>query len=211
MTLCIAWLDMRDAEKLIADWARPEDHAHAAGRHPRTALDSLAARAALRCLAWRTTGIAVWQIQIAPTGKPFLLTIHGTPGPSISLSHSGRIVSAAIAPNVTALGIDVEQHKPRDFNVIAAHAFGPAERAQVIAEGADAFYRIWTAREARSKATGGGFAAVLDNGDRVGPGIGAGDWHWEEFYFQHRILPSSHSLTVATDTPIACRIESIAH
>ena len=64
-----------------------------------------------------------------------------------------------------ALGIDVEYHRPRDYHALAAHAFGPAEHAEVAADGADAFYRIWTLREAIAKATGEGLALAANGRD----------------------------------------------
>jgi 4'-phosphopantetheinyl transferase len=75
-------------------------------------------------------------------------------------------VAVAIAP-AGALGIDIERHRTRDFAALAARAFGPAERAEVAASGADAFYRIWTLREAVAKATGEGLALAANGRDLV--------------------------------------------
>ncbi len=211
MTLCIAWLNARDAAPLIAHWATPDDRAYAAGRRPPKANETLAARAMLRCMASQSTGVAGWDIRTDPNGKPSLHSNGGALGPSISLSHSGGIVAAAIGPPGMTLGVDIERHKLRDFNATAAYAFGPAERAQVAAEGAEAFYRIWTAREARAKAIGSGFTAILDDGDRVGPGISTGSWQWENFHFQHSFPIEGHSLTIASDAQPPCPIEILTH
>ena len=211
MTLCIAWLHARDAAELIAHWATPEDHAHATGRRPEKANETLAARAVLRGMVSRATGGDAWHIQTDPNGKPLLRSNGTMPAPSISLSHSNGVVAAAIGPPGMALGVDIERHKLRDFNALAAYAFGPTERAQVAAEGAAAFYRIWTAREARAKAIGSGFKAVLDEGDRVGPGISARRWLWENFHFQHSFPTDGYSLTVASNTTLPSPIEILAH
>lgn len=211
MTLCLAWLNTRDAAPLIAHWATPDDRAYSAGRRPEKADETLAARAILRCMVSWVTGQEGWLIQTDPNGKPSLRPNGSAPCPTISLSHSAGIVAAAVGPPGMALGVDIERHKLRDYNAIAAFAFGPAEHAQVAADGAEAFYRIWTAREARAKAIGSGFRAVLDGGDRVGPGIAAGDWRWQNFHFQHCFPISGHSLTVASDTLPPGPIEILTH
>jgi 4'-phosphopantetheinyl transferase len=64
-----------------------------------------------------------------------------------------------------AIGIDVECHRPRDFGALADQAFGPVEQREVAVGGQEAFYRIWTLREAMAKATGDGLALVLNRHD----------------------------------------------
>lgn len=77
----------------------------------------------------------------------------------------------------TAVGIDVEVYNSRrDFTGIAAAAFGPEEQMAVAGEGASAFYRIWTLREAMAKASGAGIAEVADRTDRVGKSPKEGAW-----------------------------------
>ena len=149
--------------ELIASWASPLDHAATQGRRTDR---SLAARAALRALLARTTGRQDWILNRTANGKPFLQTADGAPGPAVSLSHSGTTIAVAIAPS-GEVGIDVERHQPRDFGALAAQAFGPAERADVARLGEDAFYRIWTLREAMAKATGEGLALAANRQDLV--------------------------------------------
>jgi phosphopantetheinyl transferase len=76
------------------------------------------------------------------------------------------MVAVAMA-RAGALGVDIERHRARDFAALAAQAFGPAERAEVGIHGADAFYRIWTLREAMAKATGEGLALAANGRDLV--------------------------------------------
>jgi hypothetical protein len=77
----------------------------------------------------------------------------------------------------TAIGIDIEVYNSRrDFTRIAAAAFGPEEQMAVAREGASAFYRIWTLREAMAKASGAGIAEVADRTDRVGKSPKEGAW-----------------------------------
>jgi 4'-phosphopantetheinyl transferase len=149
---------------LIDRWASADDRADIAPG--RRAGSSLLARAALRALLAKNTGRTDWQIVRSPLGKPFVVTPSGSPGPAISLSHAGATVAVAMA-EVGALGIDIEQHRPRDFAAIAAQAFGSAERAEVAASGTAAFYRIWTLREAMAKATGEGLGLAANGCDLV--------------------------------------------
>jgi phosphopantetheinyl transferase len=106
-------------------------------------------------------------------------------------------VSSAIA-----VGIDIEVYNSRrDFARIAAATFGPEEQMAVAGEGASAFYRIWTLREAMAKASGAGIAEVADRTDRVakGPKEGAsrqkvGTTSW---WLTHRTPVSGLSMAVA--------------
>ena len=59
------------------------------------------------------------------------------------------------------IGIDIEYRDPaRDLDRLAEAAYGAEECRAVAACGISAFYRIWTVREAISKATGDGMALV---------------------------------------------------
>jgi phosphopantetheinyl transferase len=128
-------------------------------------------------------------------GKPLVC------GPSvrhISISHSRSMVVAA-ASAVGLIGIDVEYRDPnRDLDRLASAAFGPAECEAVVARGVPAFYRIWTLREAISKATGDGMALVTDRIDRVPVGmmdgslVAAGD----EWLFAHDVIDQKLSLAL---------------
>jgi 4'-phosphopantetheinyl transferase len=156
--------DPAQASALISDWANSQDRADA--RRGRGARSSLLARAALRALLAQHTGRFDWQIVRTPLGKPFVVTPSGTPGPAVSLSHSGTTVAVAMAES-GSLGLDIEQHRARDYVALAAQAFGPAEQSEVAVSGADAFYRVWTLREAVAKATGEGLALAADGRDLV--------------------------------------------
>jgi hypothetical protein len=76
--------------------------------------------------------------------------------PIRSLSHSGGMVAVGACPCATALGIDIELHKPRDVVSLAQFAFDPAE-AQAVAvhtKPSDLFYSLWVLKEASAKALG---------------------------------------------------------
>jgi 4'-phosphopantetheinyl transferase len=159
--------DATVASALIGRWASSRDRADA--RRGRGAWSSLLARAALRALLAQHTGHADWQILRTRLGKPFVVGPSGALGPAVSLSHTGAMVAVAMA-QAGALGVDIEQHRTRDFTALAAQAFGPAEQADVAVSGADAFYRIWTSREAIAKATGDGLALAANGHDLVAGG-----------------------------------------
>lgn len=117
---------------------------------------------ALRLLA--EIGDGPWTIEVDPRGKPL---VYGPATRHISIAHTGAAVVAA-ASTIGPIGIDIERRDPeRDFNRLTLAAFGPAECAAVASHGISAFYRIWTIREAISKATGDGMALVTDGIDRV--------------------------------------------
>lgn len=77
------------------------------------------------------------------------------------------------------VGIDVEQTTGRrDIAAIAEASFGASEREEVARNGCDAFYRIWTLREATAKALGHGLPMVVDRRDRVATTPATGVWSW---------------------------------
>jgi 4'-phosphopantetheinyl transferase len=202
MMIRFACLSAADAAPLIALWATPSDREHVARRRPAAARDALAARAALRALLAKETGHGVWDLRADASGKPFAWTREGEPGPAVTVSHSAGIVAVAVGAQGAALGIDIEFHRPRKYDRVAAYVFGSAERAAVEAGGAEAFYRIWTAREARAKATGRGLAEVLVGGDRVGAGDDLGCWRQDGFFFRHQRPFQHYSMTIAADAPL---------
>ena len=163
-----------EADRLVAAFGLPADAQFAASRRsPEKYRQRLVARALTRRLLTEAGGAPAdaWTLGTdADAGRPF------AQGPSgrlaVSTAHSRELVAAIVADG-SAAGIDVEGHLPgRDVVALAATAFGPAERALVAADGAAAFYRIWTLREALAKAGGGGFAAVVDGRDRIAALVG---------------------------------------
>ena len=138
-------------------------------------------RALLRGMLDEATGVAAeaWRIVTEPSGRPVAVDGFGNPGPSVSLSHSGGWVTAAVSPLAStgiSIGIDVEAHRrARDFEGIARMAFGAAECIRAGA-GQTEFYRVWTLREAMAKAMGDGIARVADRRDRAAEGPATGAW-----------------------------------
>ncbi|MDO5685866.1 MAG: 4'-phosphopantetheinyl transferase superfamily protein [Neisseria sp.] len=71
-----------------------------------------------------------------------------------SLSHSRGHAVCAAAPDVRAIGVDLEHMRPRDFAALSAWVCTTEERAALARAGFDAaaFYRLWTVKEALLKA-----------------------------------------------------------
>ena len=83
-----------------------------------------------------------------------------------NISHSGDYVLVALADRLE-VGVDVESMRPLpDLMAVAARFFSPAERAILQALPADrredAFFAVWTRKEAFIKAVGMGLSLPLD-------------------------------------------------
>lgn len=113
-----------------------------------------------------------------PGGKPFFPQ---APHIHFNLSHSGSLVLCAVGDG--PVGVDVEEARPRHAR-LPRFALNNAEYEQYLRAGAtwDAFYTLWTRKEAWSKFTGEGISphpsrtvippdALLRSG-------GAGSWRW---------------------------------
>jgi 4'-phosphopantetheinyl transferase len=75
-------------------------------------------------------------------------------------SHSGDLVALAFAPD-TPVGVDVERRRPLTDSVALARRYFSAEELAIVeraADPTDAFFAIWTAKEAIVKASGSGIA-----------------------------------------------------
>jgi len=120
---------------------------------------------------------AAIEFEIGDNKKPFLRD-----APLFyNVSHSGdRIV---LAVSQSAIGIDTEQINPYfDFNDIIVEYFSP-EEASFIAEtdSASRFFRLWTRKEALTKATGKG----LDEDLKFIPALEG------EHYIQNQVIGSA--------------------
>ncbi|MBI3503621.1 MAG: 4'-phosphopantetheinyl transferase superfamily protein [Proteobacteria bacterium] len=188
-------LDDPDAPDFVRRWTGPADRL-AAGDRPA----SLLARALAHSLVAADGVKPRMRIDKDARGKPHFVAPDGKAGPSVSLAHSASVAAAALCEG-GALGIDVERHRARDFRELAAAAFGPAECAAVEGCGSDAFYRVWTLREAHAKATGCGLAQVLDRTDRFHAAPPENTWTMaldgSAWRFVTRRIDADYSLAVA--------------
>ena len=140
---------LADAERARADRYRfPDDRRR-----------SIVARAAARRLLGS-------YLNADPRGLVFIEEEHGKPALlnreiEFNVSHSGDLVALAFARG-TAVGIDVERRRRlNDFPALARRYFSAEELAFVnsAADVEDAFFTIWTAKEAIVKASGEGIAS----------------------------------------------------
>ena len=121
------------------------------------------ARATLRVLLARMAGGGTEPRDLSfrydRRGKPYL-----PGGPSFNVSHSGDALVVAVAEK-GRLGVDVEHVRPvRRRTRVAARRFTPAEQEWIAAtddgvSADEAFFRIWTRKEAFAKAFGRGLSA----------------------------------------------------
>jgi len=159
----------------------------------------IVAHALLRLMLSRHAPLApaAWRFRAAPGGKPEIDPALGQPDLTFSLSHTRGMVACAVGRGHD-LGVDVEDcDRTLPAVDIARRFFAPAE-ADLIAslpadEGAALFYRLWTLKEAYTKAIGlglaaplGGFAFRVDRAPIsiafLAPGTdNADDWQFAEF------------------------------
>ena len=156
-TSALAWLDAEER-------ARWQGYLHL-GERRRYVL----CRATLRMLLCERLACQNTQLSFAASqhGKPFALVDGTAAAVSFNISHSGWHGLIAIAA-AGRLGVDVEAHTTRrDLTRLAESAtvFTPQERAALAkVSGADKrhlFYRLWTIKEALSKALGKGLTIGL--------------------------------------------------
>ncbi|MGZ6125109.1 MAG: 4'-phosphopantetheinyl transferase family protein [Myxococcales bacterium] len=118
-----------------------------------------AARGILREVLGRTLGCRPSEVRFGygTHGKPY---VAGAPI-RFNISHSGALAVIAVAG--VEVGVDVELPRRRRSDAIARRFYAPGEIERLFAEGdpdrrADAFFRLWTCKEAFLKVTGEGLS-----------------------------------------------------
>jgi 4'-phosphopantetheinyl transferase len=143
----VAMLDGHERDRLDR-FRRPADQAR-----------YLAAHALVRLVLADTVGTPAAALAFDRTCRCGVQ--HGKPvlpgGPGFSLTHAGDLVGVAVHPGGD-VGLDVEQVRALgDLPAMAAHVCSPQESAA----DADAFFRLWTRKEALLKAVGTGLATPM--------------------------------------------------
>jgi 4'-phosphopantetheinyl transferase len=126
-----------------------------------------AARGTLREVLGRALGIAPGDavLRYRAHGKPEVdpACAPGAPALHFNLSHSGTLALIALAQ--VEVGADIENPRPRRTDDIARRFYAPGEQQRLFSlEGAaraEAFFRLWTCKEAFLKVTGEGFSRSL--------------------------------------------------
>jgi phosphopantetheinyl transferase len=187
-----------EAERLISTISRPADVAYALRfTQPKRRQQSIAARALIRRLLEEASGkpSCCWTIGRGHDGRPRAACDASPVRYDVSISHSRDLVACAIA-STGMIGIDVEFiDERRPFRAIAASAFGPGEQREVDDLGAEAFYRIWTLREALGKATSRGLELVTNHIDVLS--YTRSDWPDAQWILQHDCILNEYALAIA--------------
>lgn len=125
----------------------------------------LIGRAMLRLVLSQHAQVAPrdWVFGVNDYGRPFVVAPQWPGLPCFNLSHTRGVVVLVLS-DVPEIGVDVE-HVGRSlaFDDLAAGVFSPEERTWLRDRGGepserDAFYKVWTMREAYAKARGMGFS-----------------------------------------------------
>ncbi len=160
VVLLLAPLDVGPGrlEELRATLSPREQARYASFAHEQHRFRWGAARGTLREVLGRALGCAPAEVSIG-------YGAHGKPRVAgselrFNISHSGALGLIALA--LAEVGVDVELPRPRRSDDIARRFFTPGENERLFAlEGparADAFFRLWTCKEAFLKATGEGLS-----------------------------------------------------
>ncbi|MFF0312972.1 4'-phosphopantetheinyl transferase family protein [Streptosporangium sp. NPDC004379] len=126
------------------------------------------AHAALRSVLGGVCGVPAARLAFSPdaSGRPRLDLGGGRPAPDFNLSHSDEWALIAVAPGGWRVGVDVERVRDDlDPLAMADRLYRPEEAARLRADPGAAlagYFRLWTAKEAFVKATGGGLAQLGD-------------------------------------------------
>ncbi len=143
-----------------ADWGRylPADARARAGRFSDAAARAQAGASEWFKACWlpRELGMAQVEWKTGMHGKPRL---GGAGAPwGFNLSHAGGVVVAALAKGA-AIGVDLESmSRQADAGLLGRRVFSESERALADAGGREAFFTLWSQKEALLKAMGCGWA-----------------------------------------------------
>lgn len=123
------------------------------------------AHALLRVCLTKAAGARRWHFRTGDFGKPEIDPPVGVPPLSFSLTHTNGLVACAVTRG-RPIGIDAESIEPaRAFMDIAARYFAASEYEQLAAgsetSSVEAFYQIWTLKEAVAKAIGQGLSLTF--------------------------------------------------
>jgi len=138
-------------------------------RHRQTQCSFAIARASLRVILARYLSIKPGDIRLVTgaKGKPRLAGTKTDQGLVFNVTHSGDCGLIACARD-TALGVDVESHRPmKEVDGIAERCFSVTElaawRKLPSSQKLEAFFALWSFKEAFAKATGEGITMGLQS------------------------------------------------
>jgi len=154
-----------DALTELSSWLSPAEHARAR-RYSRPALARryVAGRAALRWILARETNVVPTNVAIerGVRGRPFCAG-----APDFNVSNTASVALIGVCRDATArIGVDVEHGERRLDHARLARKFLTADERHDLEPFDDdghrrAFLRLWTCKEAMSKATGDALRAPI--------------------------------------------------
>ncbi|RZL10401.1 MAG: 4'-phosphopantetheinyl transferase superfamily protein [Rubrivivax sp.] len=146
-------------------------------RAPSAQRQFLVARAVLRTVlsCYAPLRPADWRFDANGHGKPRVADRLGLPDLHFNVTHADGLVALAVS-GLPEIGIDVEHlgRSMRSLDELAERHFGPAERARIgrVADEesrTQAFFDVWTLKEAYIKARGLGLSMALESFDLQWP------------------------------------------
>jgi 4'-phosphopantetheinyl transferase len=159
---------------------------------------------------------ALWEFRVSPLGKPMIASPTEGLGLWFNLSHTAGMVACAVTRS-GEVGVDVETVRSRDLLNLARRYFAPGEVAELESLPAElhpqAFFRLWTLKEAYIKACGQGLAMdlagfafpnVLSNEITIEFYKGIKDEPKQWCFFRHEPDPS-HKIAVAVKHEMGAR------
>lgn len=166
----------------------------------------IAGRGTLRQLLGKQLALAPQRVDIrrGDRGRPY---VHGVAALDFNVSHTGAFALIGMA-NTGRIGVDVE-HEDRSLNVagVARKFMAPGEQAMLDSLDPDArrrtLLRLWTCKEAMSKATGDALSApfrqIEITLDDTGACVAAGPPPYEPGQWTLHALraPGDHLATIA--------------
>lgn len=138
-----------------------------------------------------------WRITKKNSGQPIATSRTGTQPYSISLSHSNEWAVCAIS-KTGPVGIDIEFHKQRNFNKLAAFGFGKREQERIQTKGEDEFYKTWVLREAYAKMRSKSILSTLHGKSFITLSDTTGCWRDEKANFFYKKINKHYSLGIAS-------------
>lgn len=183
-----------------ADWTGllPPEVRERAGRFADPAARARAGASEWFKTCWlpRQLGLERVEWKTGMHGKPRLARAAAEWG--FNLSHAGGYVVAALAQGA-AIGVDLESlARKADVDALGARVFSESEQALARASGREAFFALWSQKEALLKALGCGWA----NGNVVrGTQLELADFQTEPTtrvrVWSRRVLAGTYALAVA--------------
>jgi len=143
-----------------------------------------------------------WSISKKDSGQPIAISETNTQPYNISLSHSKEWIACAIS-NSGPVGIDIEFHKQRNFNKLAAFGFGKNEQKRIEINGKDEFYKIWTLREAYAKMKSASILSTLHGNNIITCDNKTSYWKEEKANFFYKKINKDYSLGIASNPSTA--------